>query len=130
MSLPLSRRQFGLGSLALGISLLAGRTQAAGRVPMKAVVPGTGVPVARTGDDFEADDWTYYPQTPKSSWNIDKEVRAPGGVSKKQASRAPHSMRMFGASADPASARATSWLRRMCPMPIVSCEYSAMRIFS
>ena len=57
MSLPLSRRQFGLGSLALGTSLLAGRTRAAARTPMKAVIPGTGVPVARVGDDFEADDF-------------------------------------------------------------------------
>ncbi len=82
MSLPLTRRQFGLGTFALGTSLLAGPALAAGRQPMKAVVPGTGIPVARTGDDFEADDWTFYPQSPKSSWNLDKEVRAPGGVTK------------------------------------------------
>ncbi|MCI0358034.1 MAG: hypothetical protein L0211_06100 [Planctomycetaceae bacterium] len=78
----LSRRQFGLSTLALSSSLLAGRAGAANRLPMKAVVPGTGVPVARTGDDFEAEDWDYYPQHPKSSFNIDKEIRAPGGISK------------------------------------------------
>jgi len=83
MPVPLSRRQFGLSTLALGTSLLANRTDAAAnRQPMKAVLPGTGVPVARTGDDFEAEDWTYYPQSPKSSWNIDDEIRAPGGISK------------------------------------------------
>ena len=82
MPVRISRRHFGLSTLALGTSLLAGQTQAAERQPMKAVVPGTGIPVARSGDDFEAEDWIYYPQLPKSSWNIDDEIRAPGGVSK------------------------------------------------
>ncbi|MEX2175459.1 MAG: hypothetical protein WD872_13940 [Pirellulaceae bacterium] len=80
MAHGVSRRQFGLGALALGGSLLAGRAGANSK-PMPAVVPGTGIPVARTGDDFEADDWTYYPQHPKSSWNIDEEMRVPGGIS-------------------------------------------------
>ena len=80
-SLRLSRRQFAASTLALGSSLVAGGVHASGSTPMKAVVPGSGIPVARTGDDFEADDWNYYPQLPKSSWNIDKEVRVPGGVS-------------------------------------------------
>ena len=38
--------------------------------------------MARTGDDFEAEDWAYYPQHPKSSWNIDEKVREPGSSSK------------------------------------------------
>ena len=81
MPVQISRRQFGLSAAALGTSLLAGPVHAA-QQPMKPIVPGKGIPVARTGDDFEAEDWVFYPQTPKSSWNIDEEVRAPGGVSK------------------------------------------------
>jgi hypothetical protein len=83
MPLPLTRRQFAVSTLALGGALLARKSEAATQ-PMKPVVPGTGIPVARSGDDFEAEDWVYYPQNPKSSWNIDKEVRVPGGVSKNQ----------------------------------------------
>jgi hypothetical protein len=81
MSTRVSRRQFGLSTLALGGSLALGGVHAVGREPMRAVVPGTGIPVARTGDDFEAEDWVYYPQSPKASWNLDKQVREPGGVS-------------------------------------------------
>jgi hypothetical protein len=81
MSLSLNRRQFGLGTLALGGSLLAGQAQGASRI-MKPVVPGTGIPVARCGDDFEDEEWNFYPQHPKSSWNIDDNIRAPGGVTK------------------------------------------------
>ncbi len=56
MPIRLSRRQFGLGSLALGTSLL---THTAGAQQKSLpVVPGTGIPVAKTGDDFEAEDWT------------------------------------------------------------------------
>jgi hypothetical protein len=46
------------------------------------VIPGTGIRVARTGDDFEAEDWMYYPSHPKSSYNIDDRVREPGSISK------------------------------------------------
>lgn len=80
MPVRLNRRQFGLGSLALGTSLLA--QAAPGQQKSQPVVPGTGLPVAKTGDDFEAEDWTYHPQHPKSSWNIDENVREPGGMSK------------------------------------------------
>lgn len=82
MPVRLSRRQFGMSTLALGTSLAAGGVHAQGNKPMKAVIPGTGIPVARTGDDFEAEDWTYYPQNPKSSWNLDENIRVPGGISK------------------------------------------------
>jgi hypothetical protein len=97
MSKIINRRQFGLGSLALGTSLVSGRGQAAQRglpprglpargltaavSPSEPVVPGTGIRVARTGDDFEVEGWTWYPQEPKSSWDIDKKMRVPGGVS-------------------------------------------------
>src|SRR5205085_10914446 len=45
-------------------------------------IPGTGIRVARTGDDFEAEDWAYYPVNPKSSYNLDDNVREPGSYSK------------------------------------------------
>jgi hypothetical protein len=78
----LNRRQFGLTSLAVGSSLLAGRASAQGYRKSTPVIPGSGIRVARTGDDFEAEDWAYYPQHPKSSWNIDDEVREPGSSSR------------------------------------------------
>ena len=80
MPVRLTRRQFALGSLALGASL-ATRTAPA-QQKSEPVVPGTGIRVAKTGDDFEAEDWVYYPQHPKSSWNIDENIRQPGGSSK------------------------------------------------
>lgn len=45
------------------------------------VVPGTGTKLD-VGDDFEADDWEYYPQLPKASSNIDRNDRQPAGYSK------------------------------------------------
>ena len=45
------------------------------------IVPGMGPRVSKTGDDFEDEKFVYYPQHPKSSWNIDDEVRAPGSMS-------------------------------------------------
>src|SRR5262245_65099133 len=78
----LSRRQFGLASLAVGSSLLTRRLEGQGYRPYPPVIPGSGIRVARTGDDFEAEDWAFYPQHPKSSWNIDENVREPGSSSK------------------------------------------------
>ena len=46
------------------------------------VVPGTGYKVNEVGDDFEAEDFEYYPQLPKASANIDKSDRQPAGFSK------------------------------------------------
>jgi hypothetical protein len=82
MSLRISRRQFALGSLALGASFVNRPSFGATSRPMPAVIPGTGIRVARTGDDFEAEDWAYYPNHPKSSYNLDDEVREPGSSSK------------------------------------------------
>jgi hypothetical protein len=77
----ISRRQFALGSLALGSALVTRpATGQGGRYAP--VIPGTGIRINRTGDDFEAADWTYYPQHPKSSWNIDENVREPGSSAK------------------------------------------------
>lgn len=94
MPTPVSRRRFLLGSaatLAAG-SLAGGRLLAEPRMPVGTeipkqslqgvVVPGTGPRVPNTGDDFEDAEWIYWPQHPKSSYNIDDNIRAPGGVSK------------------------------------------------
>lgn len=45
------------------------------------VVPGSGEKLAEIGDDFEDESWTYNPNLPKSSNNIDKQVRYPAGQS-------------------------------------------------
>jgi hypothetical protein len=82
MPVRLSRRQFGLASLAAGTSLAASPLWGQGARRYPPVIPGTGIRVARTGDDFEAEDWAYYPNHPKSSWNIDDNVREPGSSSK------------------------------------------------
>ena len=82
MPIYLSRRQFGLASVALGSSLISGSADAQGARRYGPVIPGSGIRVAWTGDDFEAEDWAYYPQHPKSSWNIDENVREPGSHSK------------------------------------------------
>src|SRR5262245_56876748 len=78
----LSRRQFGLASLALLSSLLARPSAGQHYRPYPPVIPGTGIRVARTGDDFEATDWAYYPMHHKSSWETDDDVREPGSYSK------------------------------------------------
>jgi hypothetical protein len=82
MTLRVSRRQFAASSLALGSSLLATQLFGQGQRGYSPVIPGSGIRVARTGDDFEAEDWAYYPMQPKSSWNIDDDVREPGSYSK------------------------------------------------
>lgn len=43
------------------------------------VVPGTGEKLTEIGDDFEDENWTFIPNLPKSSNNIDKQVRYPSG---------------------------------------------------
>jgi len=43
------------------------------------LVPGTGTKVG--GEDFEDEKWTFYPQLPKSSFNLDKQRREPLGTS-------------------------------------------------
>lgn len=45
------------------------------------VVPGRGQKVKEVGDDFEAEEWEYTPNAPKSSTNIDQQDRQPAGVS-------------------------------------------------
>lgn len=43
------------------------------------VVPGTGEKLTEIGDDFEDENWSYIPNLPKSSNNIDHQVRYPAG---------------------------------------------------
>jgi hypothetical protein len=45
------------------------------------LVPGTGREITAVGDDFEDESWEYVPNWPKSSNNIDKRTRNPGGYS-------------------------------------------------
>ncbi|NOY41968.1 MAG: hypothetical protein GXP26_09040 [Planctomycetes bacterium] len=45
-------------------------------------VPGTGVKVARVGDDFEDPDWGYIKNGKKASHEQDENQRAPGGKSR------------------------------------------------
>lgn len=77
---PLNRRQFGLLSMATAVGAITG-SGAKAAAPSTIIVPGTGKRVANTGDDFEEENWQYSPQLPKSSWNLDKDIRVPGGIS-------------------------------------------------
>ena len=45
------------------------------------LVPGTGVKVARVGDDFEDEDWKWIPNGEKASREQDNNVRSPTGYS-------------------------------------------------
>lgn len=95
MPTPVSRRHFLLGATAAltcgGLFNCEHQASAEPRLPVGTelpkqslkgvVIPGTGQRVPRTGDDFEDEKWVYYPQHPKSSYNIDENIRAPGGVS-------------------------------------------------
>lgn len=59
--------------------LVTGVASVGGAQPL---VPGTGQRVAEVGDDFEDAEWAYHLNSPKSSENIDKRNRNPGGFSK------------------------------------------------
>jgi len=90
----ISRRAFGLGSLALASSTIlpaiAAAQQPAPQQPAprqpaqpkrRLLIPGTGLRIAKTGDDFEDTKFEYYPQHPKSSWNLNKDMNEPGSFS-------------------------------------------------
>src|SRR5262245_36125657 len=93
MSASISRRQFGLACSALAASTIpalakpaaaestAYRQRLTPDQKRRLVVPGTGPRVNKTGDDFEDPSFVYYPQHPKSSVNLDDDVRAPGSHS-------------------------------------------------
>ncbi len=46
------------------------------------LVPGTGTRLDRVGDDFEDPAWDYIFNLPKSSNNLDEQIRGPGGRSR------------------------------------------------
>ena len=68
----LIRKVVGVIVAALLVLVSAPRTQAQ-------VVPGTGEKLSEVGDDFEDANWSFIPNLPKSSNNIDKQVRYPSG---------------------------------------------------
>src|SRR5687767_11756252 len=46
------------------------------------IVPGTGTRMEQVGDDFEDPAWSFTFNLPKSSNNLDEQVRRPGGRSR------------------------------------------------
>ncbi|QDU97258.1 hypothetical protein [Lignipirellula cremea] len=67
-----------LSFLAMFVALLA----TAPAMAAAPVVPGTGVKVDKVGDDFEDPEWQFFPNGPKSSYDIDENRRSPTGTSK------------------------------------------------
>lgn len=87
-----SRRLFVAGSLAAASQFAVTAAQAAPPQPPPDAaekklapewvpVPGTGRKVGGLGDDFEDEKWGYHSAGHKSSFNIDKDQRLPGGIS-------------------------------------------------
>jgi hypothetical protein len=68
-------------ALAAALVLIAAPRANAATRGFAALVPGTGTPVIQIGDNFEDPNWSYQYRLPKSSYNIDKEIRQPGGAS-------------------------------------------------
>ena len=66
-------------ALLPAIGLVCGASSAVRAAP---IVPGTGQKVEAVGDDFEDPEWTYAPNNPKSSADIDHQTRTPAGRSK------------------------------------------------
>jgi hypothetical protein len=62
------------GLLAIAVMVTGGTNAATAQV-----VPGTGEKLTEIGDDFEDEKWSYVPNLPKSSNNIDHQVRYPSG---------------------------------------------------
>ena len=70
----LAQRTFTVGAIALLFSsgLVYGQ---------RPVIPGTGMEVAGVADDFEDPSWSYIPNNPKSTEDIDERQRGPMGKS-------------------------------------------------
>jgi hypothetical protein len=62
--------------LILSLSSLA-----LGQTATNIVVPGTGTQLSQVGDDFEDESWTFIPNNPKSTEDIDENQRQPLGKS-------------------------------------------------
>lgn len=65
---------------AFGLSLAGSFVSA--QQTIRPVVPGTGVPLPKVGDDFEAEDWIFDYNHPKSSEKIDEQTRYPAGFAR------------------------------------------------
>lgn len=78
MTATKSRRHFLAAALAGSVYASTGWGATA---PAGIPIPGTGTRLAGLGDDFEDESWSYNYAGPKSSWNIDKQQRLPGGMS-------------------------------------------------
>ena len=63
------------GLLTVATLVVGGTSAANGQV-----IPGTGEKMTEIGDDFEDEKWAYTLNLPKSSNNIDKQVRYPSGA--------------------------------------------------
>ncbi|MCA9241357.1 MAG: hypothetical protein KDA37_14200, partial [Planctomycetales bacterium] len=70
-------RQFGLNLLLITALVLL-----VSSVFAETFVPGTGVWLKDCSDDFEDENWQYWTNLPKSSYEQDERQRAPGGVSR------------------------------------------------
>jgi hypothetical protein len=71
-------RHRAIGSISLlVIALLPGPARC-----VEPTVPGTGIKIARVGDDFEDPTWEYYAHGYKSSQEMDQEPRLPTGEAK------------------------------------------------
>lgn len=68
-------------ALAAAMAMSAASRASAAPRASAALVPGTGTPIAQVGDNFEDPNWSYQFKLPKSSYNIDKQIRGPGGAS-------------------------------------------------
>ena len=73
-------RKFFVMSLAgFALSTLPSAAMVCGQ--SRGIVPGTGVEIAKVGDDFEDPTWNYIPNNPKSTEDIDKNQHQPVGRS-------------------------------------------------
>jgi hypothetical protein len=65
---------------AITVIAIAG-TLASNAWGQRPVVPGTGTVLTGVGDDFEDPNWSYVPNNPKSTEDIDEDQRSPTGRS-------------------------------------------------
>jgi hypothetical protein len=82
MSLCFRRALADLLNFSCCVALAASLCGQAGNVSAEPVVPGTGQRVVQVGDDFEEEDWEFFPNGAKSSEEQDGYQRLPAGESK------------------------------------------------
>ncbi len=69
-------------SLFRSLTLLVLLTSAVTATAAEPLVPGTGKWISRVGDDFEDENWKFYHNFPKSTYDDDENQRFPTGRSK------------------------------------------------